>query len=311
MPELYSKNGKGQFKKIANISNDTAHQLVNDINGDILETKIKEFWTKKKCGKYPEIGKIHKNILKNTLKVKPEDFFAQIKENNFVFKSFNSIPLNDFLHKAKLDDYVSQNYIEECNNVITPQPAIGKGEFLFVSTYNNINFSAESGDLVDDDGNRIEVKGVRAELGGDKGFKQMNKNVVFGIFREFESNRNDDGLTLKIIDELSLLLLENKEKAKKIMKLLQNMSEIASDKLAENMTENFFKTQDLKNTIAAAHLMIYAKLQKANYLLALNNKNYACFKMPSNFEDAYKIIKENFNVIGWTLGGKGITITLR
>lgn len=311
MPELYSKDDNGQLKKIADVNNDTAHHIVNDINGNVLETKIKEFWSKEKCGKHPEIGKKHKDILNRTLRAKPEDFFEQLNENRFILKTFGPRPLNKFLAEAKIDDYVSQDYIKLCNDVHTPEPAIGKGEFLIVSTYKNINFSFESGDLIDDEGNKIEVKGVKAQFGGDRGFKQMSKNVIFGIFREFESNRNENGLTLEVIDELSLLLQENTEKTKTVMKQLQNMDGISSDRLADDMAAIFSKTKDLKNIIAAAHLMIYAKLQKANYLLAFNDKNYACFKISTSFEDAYEIVKNNFDVNGWTNGDRGITITLR
>lgn len=306
MAEIYTKDNNGNFTSIGNAD---INQVRTVVNGAELSKYLKEFWTEKKCGKHPELMNKHKAILMNDLIVSPKDLFEQLSKNIFTFQNFGPIKLTDFLEKSKLDSYLKSEYLQHALTVTTHQPAIGKGEFLLVSCFKNINFSFESGDLTDDDGNRIEVKGNHASIAGINGFKQMNKSIMFSIYRLFNTNPDYEDLTMKCAENLEELLSKNPEQIKKTMLLLQNNVK-ESHELANNMTELYNEYPHLLDIVAAAHLFVYLKVQKANYLLALNDKVFAGFETPKTLKQSYEIIK-HFNVNGWTTGNKGITFTLK
>ena len=304
MPEIYTKDNNGNFKSLGNVE---ANKLVNT---SVLDKYIKDFWSDEKSGKHPQLAKKHKEILEKDLIAKPEDLFEQLKQNKFVFQNFGPLKIVNFLKNAKLDSYLKPEYVEHCLEVTTPQPAIGKGEFLLVSCFSNINFSSKSGDLVDDDGNKIEVKGSHAAIGGPKYFKQMNKSIMFSIYNLFGTNPDFPDLTMECAEDLQTKLIDNPDNIKKAMLLLQNNSQ-ESNSLAEAMKTLFNDTHDLLNVVAAAHLYAYLKLQKANFLFAINDKYFAGFATPKDLKQSYEIIKNNFKVNGWTTGNEGITFTLR
>ena len=163
--ELFTKDKDGNLEKVNGIHDDVA-------------VEVAKYWTPKKSGKHPDLGKKHEAILAKDLKISGKDFFEQVNQNHFIFQNFGPISLKDFLRKARLDKYVKDEYLDDCLHVTSPQPAIGRGEFLLVANFGNINFADGSGDLVDNDGNRIEVKGKHANLGGkNEWFKQMNRSV--------------------------------------------------------------------------------------------------------------------------------------
>lgn len=304
MPEIYMKDTDGNFKSLGNV--DTSSLL----NVSALDKCVQEFWTEKKSGKHPKLAKRHKEILLQDLIAKPEDLFEQLNQNKFTFQNFGPLKLANFLVKAKLDSYLRPEFVQHCLEVTTAQPAIGKGEFLLVSCFSNINFSDESGDLIDDAGNRIEVKGSHASIGGAKNFKQMNKSVMFSIYNTFGTNPDYTDFTMGCAEDLRQRLIDNPDKIKKTMLLLQN-NEKESDSLAEAMTSLFKDNQDLLNIVAAAHLYAYLRLQKANFLFAINDKYFAGFETPRSLRESYDVIKGNFKVNGWTTGNEGITFTLK
>lgn len=306
MAEIYTKDKNGKLK---NLGDADLGMIKNSINAPSLSKHLNSFWTDVKCGKHPELSKKHKAILQNDLLVSPEDLFEQLNKNTFTFQNFGPLPFHSFLKNAKLDSYLKPEYVEHALSVTTHQPAIGKGEFLLVSCFKNINFAQGSGDLVDTDGNRIEVKGSHAPIGGPKGFKQMNKSIMFSVYRLFNTNPDFDDLTMDCANNLELLLKDNPDKTKKVMLLLQN-NEHESNNLANDMTELYNKTGHLLEVIAAAHLYAYLKIQNANFLFAVNDKLFAGFTAPKTLSQSYDIIK-NFNVNGWTTGNKGITFTLK
>lgn len=306
MAEIYTKDNNGNFTSLGNAD---LNQVRTVVNGGELSKYLKEFWTEKKCGKHPELMDKHKAILLNDLVVSPKDLFEQLNKNIFTFQNFGPIKLSEFLTKAKLDSYLKPEYLQHALTVTTHQPAIGKGEFLLVSCFKNINFSFESGDLTDDNGNRIEVKGNHSSIAGVNGFKQMNKSIMFSIYRLFNTNPDYEDLTMKCAENLEDLLSKNPEQIKKTMLLLQNNVK-ESYELANNMTELYNETPHLLDIVAAAHLFVYLKVQNANYLMALNDKAFAGFEAPKTLRQSYEIIK-HFNVNGWTTGNKGITFTLK
>ena len=304
MPEIYTKDNNGNFKSLGNVDTNSL------VNTSVLDKCIKKFWTEKKSGKHPQLAKKHKEILLQDLIAKPEDLFEQLNQNKFTFQNFGPLKIVNFLKNAKLDSYLKPEFVQHCLEVTTPQPAIGKGEFLLVSCFNNINFTDKSGDLIDNDGNRIEVKGSHAAIGGQKYFKQMNKSIMFSIYHLFGTNPDYPDLTMDCAEDLQQKLIDNPETIKKTMLLLQNNSK-ESNSLAEAMTSLFSEKQDLLNIVADAHLYAYLKLQKANFLFAINDKYFAGFATPKDLRESYEIIKNNFKVNGWTTGNEGITFTLK
>lgn len=183
--ELFTKDKDGNLEKVNGIHDDVA-------------TEVAKYWTPMKAGKHPDLGKKHEAILAKDLKVSGKDFFEQVNQNHFIFQNFGPISLKDFLRKARLDKYVKDEYLDDCLHVTSPQPAIGRGEFLLVANFGNINFADGSGDLVDNDGNRIEVKGKHANLGGkNEWFKQMNRSVLFSLFNLFETGTQEKDLNLE------------------------------------------------------------------------------------------------------------------
>ena len=303
MPEVFVKDN-GKFKSLGNVDQS------NLVNTDTLNKLVKDFWTDKKSGKHPELAKKHKEIIQTNLLAKPEDLFEQLNHNVFTFQNFGPMKIVNFLKKAQLDSYLKPDYIKQCLEVTTHQPAIGKGEFLLVSCFKNINFSEKSGDLIDNDGNRIEVKGNHAAIGGPKYFKQMNKSIMFSIYRLFNTNPDYPDFTMECAEDLQQKLIDNPSLVKKTMVLLQN-NEKESNHLADEMTELFNEKQDLLNIVAAAHLFAYLKMQKAKFLFAINKTEFAGFEAPQNLKQSYEIIKNNFKINGWTTGNRGITFTLR
>ena len=312
MPEIYTKDKNGKFKSLGNVN------VSNLIDTSSLDEYLKAFWADNKSGKHSEMAKKHKDLLNKDLIAKPKDLFDQLNSNRFTFQNFGPFKIANFLAKSKLDSYLKPEYVSDALMITTPQPAIGKGEFLLVSCFKNINFSEESGDLIDDEGHRIEVKGSHAAIGGVKGFDQMNKGIMFSIYNTFGTNPDYDDFTMDCSRDIQQKLIDNNEKCKQVMLLLQNNSN-KSNHLADEMVELFnSKINDgtdekenlLLNIVAAAHLYAYLKLQNANFLFAINDKVFAGFEAPSTLKQSFEIIKNNFKVNGWTTGNRGITFTL-
>ena len=305
--ELYTKDKEGNLKKLGNVKDDQLKNITTD--GEDISTFVKNYWTSEKCGKHKDLASKHESILAKDLKVPAKDFFEQVSQNHFVFQNFGPYSLNDFLKKARLDRFVKPEYLEDCLKVTTPRPTIGKGEFLLAANFSNINFSKESGDLMDSSGNRIEVKGKHSYLGGNEKFRELNDSQMFAIFNIFSVKPEGKDLTIDSIEKLQKLLLQNKEQTKKVMMLLQNLRN-PSESLANQMVELFNQSEDLKTTIAASHLFAYMRLQKANFLFALNDNTFSGFAAPKNLKEAFEIMRK-FNINAWMIGNSGISITVK
>ena len=274
-----------------------------------LKTAVEQYWTDIKSGKHHELASTHEAILAKDLKVTPADFFEQVSKNQFIFQNFGPYSLSDFLKKARLAQYVIPEYLEDCLKVTSPRPTIGRGEFLLAANFSNINFAQNSGDLIDSNGNRIEVKGKHANLGGEGPYKQMNQSLLFSIFNIFKTKPESKDLSIESIEKLQKLLKDNSQQTKQVMLLLQNI-ENQSQSLANQMVELFNSKDDLKTTIAAAHLLAYMKYQKANFLFALNDNTFSGFAAPKNLAEAYEIMT-HFNINAWITGNRGISITVK
>lgn len=274
-----------------------------------LEKNLKNFWTDKKRGKHKDLISKHEYVLKKNLLVDSDELFKQISKNKFLLTNFESIKIDTLLRKSKLDSFLKSNYIKDCMSITTPRPAIGKGEFLMVSIFGNLYFSKKSGDLVNEQNKVMEIKGIRGRLGGDVGFKQMNKDIMFSVYRLFNTNPDHKDLSKECIEDLSERLKDNKKLAPRFFYLIQNI-ENNSKSLAKKMSDLYTKTNNLLYTIAAGHLYSYTILQKIDYFLVFNDRELMGFNAPKNIEEAYKALG-NFNIGGWTTGSKGVSITLK
>lgn len=309
MAEIFTKNDDGKMTKVGDANANQISRIKNNAHIDDIKAELNAYWTAEKLGKHNDLKAKHGSILMKDLKVPAKDFFEQIKENHFKFQPFGPIAMSAFLKKAKIDLYVQPQYLDDCLKVTTPRPAIGRGEFLFVATFDNINFSNGKGDLVDSDGNRIEVKGKHANFGSDGPYKQMSQALMYSIYSVFNTNSSEKGLTLETIDELGKLLLNNPSRQGKVLTLLQNLKNHSAG-LTNQMAELFNRTHDLRLVIAAAHFYAYMKVQKANYLLALNDNVFWGFKAPNSIDEAAETMK-HFNINGWMTGNRGISFTVK
>lgn len=309
MAEIFAKNDDGKITKVGDVNADQFSRIKNSAGIDSIKNELDKFWTNEKLGKHNDLKAKHGAILMKDLKVPAEDFFEQVKENNFKFQTFGPIAMSSFLKRAKIDKYVQPQYLDDCLKVTTPRPAIGRGEFLFVASFNNIMFSKGKGDLVDTDGNRIEVKGKHANFGSDGPYKQMSQSLMYSIYSVFNTNTSENGLTLETMAELEKLLLNNPSRRNKVFSLLQNIKS-PSASLTSQMAELFDSIRKLPPVIAAAHFYAYMKIQKANYLLALNDNVFWGFKAPNTLAQAAETM-QHFNINGWMTGNKGISFTVK
>lgn len=310
MAELYTKTKDGQFKKIGDVDNSQANHIKTDINSDKLKDELLKYWTDKRSGKHNDLAAKHYDILKRTLKADPKDFFEQVNTNEFAFGNGKLYNIADILSMAKLGEYVTKDYIKACFDVSVPRPAIGRGEFLLVASFGNLNFASKAGDLIDDKGHRIEFKGIRAPLGNSSYFSIMSPKKLISIYSVFDMHKADhNNMSLEALDELKETIMHNTARTKNVMMQLQNTDE-HDEVLARQMADIFLQTKKLPEVIAAAHLFKYLRIMKADYIFAINKKQFASFRTPKTFEDAYELIVNHFSVSGWTDGNSGISITL-
>ena len=103
-----------------------------------LNKLLNDFWTPQKYGKHKDIANQHGMLLLKHLKTSPEAFFEFLNKNTFKFQNISGISWNDFLTRSGLNGYLNDGYIEDALKITTARPAIGKGEFLFVSSFKNI-----------------------------------------------------------------------------------------------------------------------------------------------------------------------------
>lgn len=275
-----------------------------------LNKCLVDYWTAKKCGKHTEIIKQHGMLLLKNLKVDPEDLFEQINENKFTFQTFKLIPWSEFLNRANLAEYLKPEYIKDALEVTTSRPAIGKGEFLFVSCFGNLGFASGKGDIIDLNTNRTcEFKGVRSTLSGDnKTYKQMNKSLIYSVFSLFETGGEYTHFNRECAAEIDKLLKDKPNLLPKVLERLQNVSE-PNMKVSRAFAELYNIKPDIFNIVGAMQLYIYMNVQKASYILFTNNEGFCCYEKPQTPQDAYRIVTE-LKLSSWMEGDYGMTIGL-
>lgn len=273
-----------------------------------LNKYLTAYWTPAKCGKHTEIIKQHAMVLMLNLKVEPEDLFEQINENKFTFQNFKLIPWSDFLKSANLAEYLKPEYVKDALEVTTSRPAIGKGEFLFVSCFGNLGFASGKGDIVDLRTKKIcEFKGVRSTLSGDnKIFKQMNKSLIYSIFSLFDAGAQHTHFNRECAVDIDNLLKDKPNLLPKVLERLQNVSE-PNMKVSRAFAELYNIKSDLFNIVGAMQLYIYMNVQNASYILFTNNDGFCCYEKPQTPQDAYRIVTE-LKLSSWMEGDYGMTI---
>lgn len=277
-----------------------------DLNS--LNELLPKFWTEQKCGKHEGLDNQHGMLLMKHLRVNPKDFFEQLKINIFTFQNFSKIAWSDFLKRANLSEYLKPEYLEDALNVTTTRPAIGKGEFLFVSCFSNIGFSSGKGDLIDMRNNTlIEFKGIRSTVSGDgKIYKQMNRSLMYSVFSQFDTSCQMDHFNRDCAEELDTLLKQHPNKITKVLCLLQNLTN-ENTKIANEFASLYKLKGNIFNTVGAMQLYTYLHLQNTAYLLMTNEQGFCCFECPRQPIDAYNIIT-NIKLSSWETGNRGMTI---
>lgn len=273
-----------------------------------LNKCLNDYWTDKKSGKHNELAKQHGMLLLKNLKVEPEDLFEQVNENIFKFQTFSLIPWKDFLIRANLAEYLKPEYIKDALEITSLRPAIGKGEFLFVSCFSNLGFSSGKGDIIDlNTGKICEFKGIRSTLSGDnKIYKQMNKSLIYSIFSLFETSAEYDHFNRDCAAKLDDLLKDRRNLLIKVLERLQNVS-APNTKVSHAFVDLYNIKHDLFNVVGAMQLFIYMLIQKASYILLTNNDGFCCYERPQTPMEAFKIIKE-LKLSSWQTGDYGMTI---
>lgn len=281
---------------------------------------LQEYWTKTKCGKHNPKDLImeHGLRLKTYAIVDVEDIMEQIKKNDYSIDSMPRTSWSKFLKEAKLDDYLKPEYVQSALDVQLGRPAIGVGEFLFVSCFGNLAFASESGDLIDTKRKkRIEFKGNRSTFSGDAEnvqYLEMNKGILSTIsaqFAEYKSVENGSSFNREFCKVIDDKLKDYPDKIEMIISLCQNVSVKGkpSNKLTEMFSTLYRDKGDLFYVVAAMHCYAYLTAQKADYLMMANDKGYMCCETPKDALDAWKIVR-NLNVTSWAIGKKGFSVSL-
>lgn len=282
---------------------------------------LQSYWTKQKCGKHNPSDLImeHGLRLKTYAIVDIEDIFEQINKNEYTIDAMPRTSWSNFLKEAKLNEYLKPEYVQSSLDVQLGRPAIGVGEFLFVSCFGNLAFASESGDLIDiKNHKRIEFKGNRSTFSGDKKtnieYVEMNSGILSTIaaqFSEYKSVENSVSFDKQFCKVIDGKLKEHPEKIETIIELCQNikLNGNPSKKLTQLFSSLYKDKEDLFYVVAAMHCYAYLTAQKADYLLLANEKGYMCCESPKDALDAWQIVR-NLDITSWSKGKKGMSVSL-
>ncbi len=272
---------------------------------------MSEFWTSKKLGKHQQLAKQAELLYEHYALCTPDKLLARLQQSTFEFGNYGPIAWKNILEDANLDDCLKPEYVTEALKVTTTRPAIGKGEFLFVSIFNNVGFAKGKGDLIDVNTNeKVEVKGISSTIGNG------NSNAFATLN---QSRLNAIGYMLKrtptsVIDAAACNVIKSAmgKDVKTVYNVLSALRNTAMDyrEVTEAACNFYFNTGKLLLTIAAMHLYSYMHIEDTNYLLAVNNEKFRCFERPNTLVEAAEILK-NFEIHGWKIGESGVTVTLK
>lgn len=285
------------------------------MNFNNLNECLQKFWTKNKLGKHSNLVNQHGMLLLKNLKTEPGELFKVLNTNIFNFGEFDIIPWSDFLHRAHLSDFLKDSYVDDALQVTTTRPAIGRGEFLIVSCFNNIGFTKDSGDLVDmTNGKKIEVKGIRSTISGDgKKYKQMNNSLITTIFSVYDSSDTVSYFNRECAERLEELIEQsnNDNKLIEVFKRLQNVIPQNESGFIAKKFVQIYKNNDIKlfNIIGAMQLYMY--LNGTSYLMMVNNLGFKCFSLNNDPMTYVNIIQKNkIKLSSWETGARGMEISI-
>lgn len=279
-----------------------------------LNTLLKNFWTPQKCGKHQDLANQHGMLLLKHLKTSPEALFEQLNSNSFKFQNISGISWSDFLTRSGLSGYLDDGYIDDALRITTSRPAIGKGEFLFVSSFKNVCFTEKEGDLIDiNQGARIEVKGVRAEISGDgKQYKEMNNGVLSAAFGVYDTGTNWRYFNRDCARELEEHIRHTNCDKSKLSQLLCRLQNISNESMAiaqkfADLYKYTLSKDNLFNIVGAMQLHIY--LRGVKYLLMVNDQGFKCFENDDKPGTLLKYFAdEKIKLSTWETGAKGMEI---
>ena len=279
-----------------------------------LYDKLKDYWNGK-LGKYgDELVREHAKELKAYSIASISDIIDHLEQNKFRLETYSKTSWSKFLNIAKLSEYLRPGYITDALAITTHQPAMGQGEFLFVSCFKNIAINSESGDLIDTSTHeKIEFKGNRSSFAGESKdklkYKEMNDNLMYSICSLFDIVENSKGSFdrefCKMIDGK---LKEQPEMIDKVINICQNI-EPDSHTITKMFAQLYKEKEDLYHVVAAMHCYTYLKLQKTNWLVVTNDNGFAIFKAPEDAEDAWSIVKQ-LKLGTWGKQNKSIELSL-
>lgn len=295
------------------VDDGTEQRVKNYLAIEDIKQYLDEFWTEKKLGKHKNMKEKHGELLLKDLKVPPEEFFKDLKNSKFKLGNFGPSPIKNILINAKLNDDLQEKYISDCMKVTTTRPVIGKGEFLFASLFNNIGFTKKSGDLIDVETNEtIECKGVNASFGNGQNnrYKPLTKSLIYSILKYLKiDDIAPDSLKTDYVQVLKKRIGDNDRALAKVFVALQNLEQ-EYEPLGEQCVKLYKDKKQFLRVVAASHIFTYMNIEKADYLLALNDRQFMMFERPNTLEEAYKIA-EHFDINGWNVGEYGVKVTLK
>ena len=278
-----------------------------------LKNYLNKFWTprkRKKNGDPEDFISQHDLILSKTLVADPADLLEQLNENTFNFQNFELIKWADFLNRANLAEYLKPEYISLALDVTTSRPAIGKGEFLFVSCFSNLGFANGNGDIVDfKNGKKCEFKGLRSTLSGESNkFRQMNKSIIYSIFSLFDTGTEHEHFNRKCAEDIDELLKTKPSLINEVLKRLQNLNQ-PDISFIKPFAELYNVKPDIFNVVGAMQLCTYLKAENAQYILFTNDEGFCCYEAPKSPEEAYRIVNA-LKLSSWQTRDYGMTIGL-
>lgn len=123
------------------------------------------FWTNEKLGRHKDLADQAELLYEHYALCSADKLLMRLKQSIFKFGNYGPCDWSEYLDKANLDDCLKPEFVDAALKVTTARPSIGKGEFLFAATFNNIGFAPDSGDLIDlITKQKIEVKGEQGTL---------------------------------------------------------------------------------------------------------------------------------------------------
>lgn len=281
-----------------------------------LNTLLQTFWTSEKIGKHPDMPNQHGMLLMKNLKTSPDELFKFLETNNFRFGEFDIISWSEFYKRSGLATYLKPEFISDALKVTTTRPAIGKGEFLLVASFNNIGFNKNKGDLIDlKTGEKIEVKGVRATISGDgKKYKMMSNSVITSVFSVYNTSDTLSYFNRDCAERLETYIKESNNDINKLIEVLVRLQNVDKNYESKSIAQKFAKLYNtskpnLFNVVGAMQLYIY--LNDISYLMMVNEIGFKCFKNTHNPIDLLNIIEKNkIKLSSWETGTQGMEISI-